>query len=72
MMVNMDKGLTVLKWVLIVGPKIPQKPKNLSIPFVCPSPKLLNFDKKASLDVRSPCYHLMQGLLFWINLKSTF
>ena len=28
-MENMDEGLNVLKWVLIVGPKIPQMP-NLS------------------------------------------
>jgi hypothetical protein len=27
---NMDKGLTVPKWVLIVQPKIPQMPQNLS------------------------------------------
>ena len=29
-MENMDKGLTVPKWVLIVQPKIPQMPQNLS------------------------------------------
>ena len=29
-MENMDKGLTILKWVLIVRPKIPQMPQNLS------------------------------------------
>ena len=28
-MENMDKGLTVPKWVLIVWPKIPQMPQNL-------------------------------------------
>jgi hypothetical protein len=37
-MENMDKGLTVPKWVLIVWPKIPQMPQNLSAQFVCPSP----------------------------------
>ena len=42
----MDKELTVPKWVLIVWPKIPQMPKNLSIQFVCPSPKVLGFNKK--------------------------
>ena len=39
MMENIDKGLTVPKWVLIVRPKMPQ---NLSAQFVCPSPKLLD------------------------------
>ena len=29
-MENMDKGLTVPKWALIVRPKIPQMTKNLS------------------------------------------
>ena len=29
-MENMDKGLTVPKWVLIVLPKVPQIPQNLS------------------------------------------
>ena len=42
----MDKGLTVQKWVLIIRPKIPQMPKNLSAQFVCPSPKVLNFNEK--------------------------
>ena len=52
----MDEGLTVLKWVLIVQPRIPQMPQNLSALFVCPNPKVLDFnEKKASLGVRSPC-----------------
>ena len=42
-MENMDKGLTVPKWVLIVWPKIPQ---NLSAQFVFPSPKMLDFNEK--------------------------
>ena len=42
-MEKMDKGLTVPKWVLIVQPKMPQ---NLSAQFVCPSPKVLDFNKK--------------------------
>ena len=55
-MENMDKGLTVPKWVLINWPKIPQMPQNLSAQIVCPSPKVWDFDeKKASLGVRSPC-----------------
>ena len=43
-MENMDKGrLTVPKWVLIVPQKYSQMPQNLSVQFVCPSPKVLNF-----------------------------
>ena len=45
-MKNMDKGLTVPKWALIVRPKIPQMPQNLSAQFVCPSPKVLDFNEK--------------------------
>ena len=45
-MENMDKGLTVPKWVLIVWPKIPQMPQNLFAQFVCPSPKVLDFNEK--------------------------
>ena len=42
----MDKGLTVLKWVLINRPKIPQMPQNLSAQIVCSSPKVWYFDEK--------------------------
>jgi hypothetical protein len=42
----MDKGLNVPKWVLIVWPKIPQMSQNLSDQFVCPSPKVLDFNEK--------------------------
>ena len=45
-MENMDKGLTVPKWVLIVQSKIPQIPQNLSDQFVCPSPKVLYINEK--------------------------
>jgi hypothetical protein len=45
-MENMDKGVTVPKWVLIVWPKIPQTPQNLSAQFVCTSPKVLDFNEK--------------------------
>ena len=45
-MENMDKGLTVAKWMLIIWPKIPQMPQNLSAQLVCPSPKVLDFNKK--------------------------
>ena len=40
-MENLDKGLTVPKWVLINRPKIPQMPQN-----VCQSPKVWYFDEK--------------------------
>ena len=45
-MENMDKGLTVPKWVLIVRLKIPQMPQNLSAQLVCPNPKVLDFNEK--------------------------
>jgi hypothetical protein len=45
-MENMDKELTVLKWGLIVWPKIPRMFRNLSAQFVCPSPKVLDFNEK--------------------------
>ena len=49
----MNKELTVPKWVQT---KISQMPQNLSAQFVCPSPKVWDFDeKKASLGVGSPC-----------------
>ena len=54
-MENMDKGLTVPKWVLIVWPKIPQMPQILTAQFVSPSPKVLDFKaQKALFGVRSP------------------
>ena len=45
-MENIDKGLTAPKWMLIVWSKIPQMLQNLSAQFVCPSPKVLNFNEK--------------------------
>ena len=45
-MENMDKGLTVPKGVLIMRLKIPQMPQNLSVRFVCPCPKVLDFNEK--------------------------
>ena len=45
-MENMDKELTVPKWVLIVWPKIPQMPQNLFTQFVCSSPKVPDFNEK--------------------------
>ena len=60
-MENMDKGLTVPKWVMIVWLKIPQIPQNLSAQFVCPSPKVLDFNEKrlhwVSI-VRAWCYSI--------------
>ena len=50
-MKNMDKGLTVQKWVLINRPKILQMPQNLS----AQAQKFeISIKKKASLGVRSP------------------
>ena len=57
-MENMDKVLTVPKWVLIVWPKLPQIPQKISAQKVChclPKPKSLLFKKKLFLGVRSPC-----------------
>ena len=45
-MENMDKGLTVPKWVLIDRPKLPQMPWNLFAQFVYPSPKVLDVNEK--------------------------
>jgi hypothetical protein len=45
-MKNIDKGLTVPKWVLIVRLKIPQMLQNLSAQVVCSSPKLWISKKK--------------------------
>ena len=51
----MDKGLNAPNWVLTVWPKIPKILQNLSAQFLCPSPKVLDFNEKnASLGVRSP------------------
>ena len=43
---NMDKGLTVPKWVLINCSKILQMPENLSAQIVRPSPKVWDFNEK--------------------------
>ena len=45
-MENMDKGLTVPKWVLINRPKIPQMSLNLSAQILCLSPKVWDFNEK--------------------------
>ena len=36
----------------IVWPKIPQMPQNLSAHFVCPSPKVLDYNEKKGFIVR--------------------
>ena len=46
LMENMDKGLTVPKWVLINRPKIPQNATKLTAQIVCTSPKVRDFDEK--------------------------
>ena len=67
-MENMDKGLTVPKWVLINWPKIPHLPQNESAQIVCPSPKVWDFDEKrlrlVSL-VRVPKYGVMKLSFFF-------
>ena len=45
-MENMDKRLTVPKWVLIVWPKIPPMPQNLSVQFAFTRAKVLDFNEK--------------------------
>ena len=62
-MENIDTGLTVPKWVLIVRPKIPQMPHNLSAQFVCPRPKVLDFNEK-----RLQWASVVRGLLFYASL----
>ena len=44
---NMNKWLTVPKWVLIKRSKLPQMPQNLSAQIVCSSPKVWVFDEKS-------------------------
>ena len=65
-MENMDKGLTVPRWVLINRPKLPQ--------IVCSSPKGWDFDKKknALLGVLSPYLLVVNqiSLKFSFELKS--
>ena len=44
-MENMDKGLTVPKWVMIVWPKIPQMPQNY-IPNLSAQARKFHFNEK--------------------------
>ena len=64
-MENMDKGLPVPKWVLIVRPKIPQMPQKFSDQFVFP--KFGIFEKKFSLDVRG--FDLIKVIVYRQLLK---
>ena len=61
-MENMDRRLTVPKWVLMNWPKIPQMPPNLSAQIVCLSPKVWDFDEKklhwASV-LRATCHYMV-------------
>ena len=45
-MENMDKGLTLPKWALMIWPKIPQMTQNLFAQCVCQSQKVLDFNEK--------------------------
>ena len=45
-MENINKGLTVPKWVLIVQLKIPKMSQNSSAQVVCSSPKVMDFNGK--------------------------
>ena len=55
-MENMDKGLTVPKWLLIVWPKIPGKCPKICMPNLSAQAQKFGISlKKASLGVRSPC-----------------
>ena len=66
-MKNMDKGLTVPKWVLIFWPKISKMPQNLSAQFVCPSPIFLDFneqnEKMVNLELVSIYYRISYKFL---------
>ena len=58
-MENMDKELTVPKWVLINRPKIPQMPQNLYPKLSAQAPKFGIVMKKGfiALGISSPCVH---------------
>ena len=73
-MENMDKGLTVPKWVLINRLKMPQMPQNLSIQIVCISPNVWDFNEKrlhwASIvrDVKVTT-EVQEGIVFLSNVN---
>ena len=45
-MENMNKGLTVPKWVVVVWPKIPQMPQTFSDKIPAKAQKFRMFEKK--------------------------
>ena len=79
---NIDKGLTVPKWVLIVWLEILQMPKHLSAQFVSSSPKVLDFNEKSFIGYpqsvhkfnsfyKSNCYACLKNSFFYsINFYS--
>ena len=62
-MENMEKGLTLSKWVMIVGLKIPQMPQNSSAHFVFPSPKVLDLYEKRLHLVSVVCVCNLFGII---------
>ena len=57
----MDKGLTVPKWMQMVWLKTPQMSQNLSAQFVCPSPKVWDFNEKM--------LHWASVVRVWVHTK---
>ena len=55
LMENMDKKPTAPKWMLINLPKIPQMPQKISAQFVCPSPKVWDYQKNLFECPQSMC-----------------
>ena len=70
LMENMDKGLTVPKWVLINCSKIPQMPQNLSAQIVCPSPKSLGFSPQSVVCIIS-FYLSMRFIFDMVKIRSS-
>ena len=72
LMENMDKGLTIPKWVLINWPKIPQMPQNLFVQIVWPCPKVGEFDEKRLLWASLVRRYLQFGPISSRNLRFHF
>ena len=66
-MENMDKELTVPKWVLIVRPKIPQMPQKFQPKMSAQAQKFKIFEKKLSLGVGSPWVERLNNQTFKKN-----
>ena len=58
------QGTHSAKIVLIIRPKIPQMPQNLSDQFVCPSPKIWDF-----IEERLHWASVVRGLDYWIGSR---